>query len=244
MKDATKPAEAAVVPVAAGGAKPARKAGLPESTEGLPWPSNHEIKKESNPFTDRDWRMLAYAWSGLFVRFAIIIGGIFSIYQYLQNSEEKRMSRTFDMLEDWEKPEYQTAQLALRQRLADLNAKYAGILPAKPSATEYSVYMDRIGLEAMTAEGGSMALPEFKQNFDRISSFLNRVAMCAQANQCSREMTDDYFRDFAASWWNYFGKYSRQMRASGSTTYAVPIEEFVTGKRPAITTNNFAASAR
>ena len=37
---------------------PEAKQTLPETTEGFPWPSSHEIKKESNPFTDRDWRML------------------------------------------------------------------------------------------------------------------------------------------------------------------------------------------
>ena len=51
-------------PVPASNKKPET---LPETTEGFPWPSSHEIKKESNPFTDRDWRMLIYAWSGLLV---------------------------------------------------------------------------------------------------------------------------------------------------------------------------------
>jgi hypothetical protein len=62
-------------PVPASNKKPET---LPETTEGFPWPSSHEIKKESNPFTDRDWRMLAYAWSGLAVRLAIIFTLAFS----------------------------------------------------------------------------------------------------------------------------------------------------------------------
>jgi hypothetical protein len=58
------------------------------------------------------------------------------------------------------------------------------------------------------------------------------MSTCVLGNQCSRDVTNDYFRDFAFSFWNYFGKYSRQMRFSGSTTFSVPLEEFVTGKRP------------
>lgn len=211
---------------------PAKKAQLPETTEGMPWPSSHEIKKESNPFTDRDWRMWLYAWSGLIVRFAIILGAVFSIYQYLANAEERRMTRTFELLAEWEKPEYQESQVALRQRLTELNAQYASLLPANPTPTELGVYMDRIGLAAMSDKGGSMPLPEFKVHFDRIVSFLNRVATCVQGGQCSEAVANDYFRDFAVSFWNYFEKYTRQMRAAGSTTFSMPMEEFVTGKRP------------
>ena len=211
-----------------------KPAALPETTEGMPWPSNHEVKKESNPFTDSDWRMWVYAWSGLMVRLAIILGGLFSIYQYLEISEEKRLNKTFELLEEWEKPEYQSAQVALRQRLVELNARYSNLLPADPSATERGVYMDRIGLAAMSEDGGTMPLAEFRVHFDRIVSFLNRVSTCVQGNQCSSAVTNDYFRDFAVSFWNYFGKYSRQMRQSGSTTFSVPLEEFVTGKRPEV----------
>lgn len=210
----------------------AKKASLPETTEGLPWTSNHEVKKESNPFTDRDWRMWIYAWSGLLVQLVIIFGGIFSVYQYIQNAKESRLKKTFELLEQWEKPDYQAAQIALRDRLAGLNARYASLLPSDPSPTEIAVYMDRIGLEAMKEDGGTMPLPEFKAHFDRIVFFLNRVATCVQGNQCAADVTNDYFRDFSVSFWNYFGKYSRQMRLAGSTTLSVPLEEFVTGKRP------------
>lgn len=228
-QDAPQPGPAAAPPAQPTATK---KASLPETTEGLPWPSNHEVKKESNPFTDRDWRMWIYAWSGLLVRLAIILGGIFSVYQYLEISEEKRLTKTFELLEEWEKPEYQTAQIALRERLVGLNRQYSSLLDANPSPTELGVYMDRIGLAAMAEDGGTMPLPEFKAHFDRIVSFLNRVSTCVQGNQCSRDVTNDYFRDFAVSFWNYFGKYSRQVRQTGSTTFSVPLEEFVTGKRP------------
>ena len=81
---------------------PAAKQTLPETTEGFPWPSSHEIKKESNPFTDRDWRMLVYAWSGMAVRFAIIFTLMFSVYQFLANQEQKRVEQTMSLVELWE----------------------------------------------------------------------------------------------------------------------------------------------
>jgi hypothetical protein len=222
---------------------PAKKPTLPETTEGMPWHSSHEIKKESNPFTDRDWRMLVYAWAGLAVRVAVIFAGAFSVYQFLATTEEKRVERTFQLLELWEKPEYQEAQLAVRQRIADLLERYPSQFGDDPSPVELAVYMDRIGLAAMREDGGTMPLAEFRRHFDSLVSFLNRVATCVQANQCSRQVTDDYFRDLSVTFWNYFSKYARQVRAAGSPTFSVPIEEYVTGRRPAVS-NSLAVTKR
>lgn len=224
-------------------AAPAKKAVLPETTDAMPWPSTQEIKKESNPFTDRDWRMFVYAWAGMVVRAIVIFGGVFAVYQYIETSEEKRITKTFELLEIWERPENQEANLAVRQRISDLNARYASLLGKDPSPTELAVYMERVGMEAMSADGGSMPLPEFKKHFDALTFFLTRVATCVQANQCSRQVTDDYFRDISVSFWNYFGRYISQVRAAGSSTFAVPIEEYVTGRRPEVV-NPISATAR
>ncbi|TKB29934.1 MAG: hypothetical protein E5W81_33390, partial [Mesorhizobium sp.] len=107
------------------------------------WVSNHEVKKEANPFTDRDWRMLVYAWSGLLVRLAIIFTLIFSVYQFLANQEQKRVEQTMSLVELWESKDYQQAQRALKQRLATLNAKYGNLLSANPTPTEEQVFRQR-----------------------------------------------------------------------------------------------------
>lgn len=196
---------------------------------------HEEVKAEHNPFTERDWRMRVYAWSGFAVRLGFIAGGLFSLYQYLATVEEKRIDGTFALLEIWERPEYQQAQLAVRQRIGDLNRKYANLLGKSPSPADLAFYMERIGVEAMTPGGGAMPYDDFKLQFDRLVYFLNRVATCVQAGRCSQKLTDDYFRDLSVSTWGYFSKYVRQVRAGGSTTFAAPIEEYVTGKRPDLT---------
>lgn len=231
MKKPARPAEptaGATPPTKADTVPPARKeTQLPETTEGFPWPSNHEIKKESNPFTDRDWRMWLYAWSGLFVRFTIILGAAFTVYQYLASREQTRVQRTLELVELWEKPEYQDAQRAVKQRLSDLNEKYAGLLGANPSEKELAVYYDRIGLEALTDGGGTMPLAEFSGQFDRVVYFLNRVAFCVQGDICSQHIADAYFRDYAASFWQYFAGYIAKQRKAGASSFARPIEEYL-----------------
>ncbi|MGX5826552.1 DUF4760 domain-containing protein [Mesorhizobium sp. 43Arga] len=219
-------------PVTAPAKAPAAKETLPETTEGFPWPSSHEIKKESNPFTDRDWRMLVYAWSGLLVRFAIIFTLAFSVYQFLANQEQKRVEQTMSLVELWETKDYQQAQRALKDRLAALNAKYDKLLSANPSPTEEQVFRQRIGIEAMSASGGDMPLADFSENFDRIVYFLNRLSFCVDGKLCSRKVTDAYFRDYAVSFWSYFAGYVDKQRKAGSPTFATAIEAYVRNGQP------------
>lgn len=224
---------AASVPEKKGVASARKKTVLPETTEGMPWPSNHEIKKESNPFTDRDWRMLMYAWTGLFVRVFIIFGGIFTVFQYLANREETRIERTLALVELWEQAQNQQAQQALKVRLAGLNEKYATLLGQNPSAAETALYFERIGIEAMKPEGGSQPLPEFQAEFDRVVYFLNRLSFCVEGNLCSREVADAYFRDYAVSFWSYFSGYIAEQRREGARTFALPIESYIrSGQTP------------
>lgn len=210
-------------------AAPAKKTTLPETTEGYPWMSNHEVKKESNPFTDRDWRMLIYAWSGLAVRLVLVAGAIFTVYQFLIAREEARIQRAFELVELWEKPEYQTAQRAVKKRIDELNTRYAALLGDQPTMNARAVVMRKIGIEAMTSDGGTMPVGEFEAEFDRVVYFLNRISFCVQGNLCSKEVIDAYFGDYARSFWDYFSDHVDKQRAAVSPTYAQPIEHYVLG---------------
>lgn len=218
-------------PVAALVTSAPKKAVLPETTEGFPWMSNHEVKKETNPFTERDLRMRIYAWFGMAVRVLLVFGGLFSVFQFLAAREEKRVERSLALVELWENDDYQQAERALKQRLVDLNAKYANILGDNPTAADRAVLLERIGMEAFTPNGGTLPLAEFQQRFDRIVYFLNRVAFCIEGDLCTRTVIDPYFRDYAASFWRYFGGYIARQRHSGMPSYAMPIENYLRGSR-------------
>lgn len=190
-------------------------------------PSQEDVKKESNPFTDRDWRMWIYAWSGFGLRIMLVFGTIFSVYQYLAARQDRRVERTLALVERWEGPEFQKAQTALKARLGELNGKYQSLLGATPSPAELGVYYRKIGSEAMTADGGSMPLPEFQIEFDKIVYFLNRVSACSTSNLCAPEVADEYFHDFARSFWDYFAGYVQQQRRRGSANFAKPLEDYL-----------------
>jgi len=216
------PVPAPASPVAA----PKRKK-LPETTEGLPWTSNHEIKKEPNAFVDADWYNLSYAWAGMAVRLVIIFGSIFSVYQFLAARSEKRVERTLGLVELWESQDYQAAQVALNQKLAALNAENQSFLPKEPTPKELDVYMERIGLQAMQPNPADPASQALAQHFEKVVYFLNRMAFCVEGNLCSDEVADAYFKDYAISFWDYFGGYVKERRRTGSTTFAQPIENYV-----------------
>ena len=192
-----------------------------------------QLKVDGNPFNDRDWRMSSYAWTGFLLRLFLVFGAFFSVYEYMAAREEKRVERTLALVELWERPEYQDAQKALKQRIAALNQANAGLLAANPALDELAIFQDRIGLAALTQDGGAMALPDFREHFDRIVYFLNRVASCVEANLCSRTVADDYFRDYARSFWAYFAGFIAQERKNGSPSFAAPIEAYVIGAQSA-----------
>lgn len=206
---------------------PEKKKRLPETTEAMPWLSNHEVKKEANPFEEKDWRMFLYAWSGLAVRFVIVLGAIFSVVQFLEARKQARIERALAMVELWEKPEYQTAQRALKTRIEELNMTYAAILGDQPTANDRAVVMKKIGQEAMSAEGGVMPVAQFQDEFERIVYFLNRAAFCVEGNICSREVIDAYFGDYTRSFWAYFAGYVDNQRKTISPTYAQPLETYI-----------------
>ncbi len=200
---------------------------LPESTSGFPDTSVHEIKAESNPFTSADMRMLAYAWAGMAVRVFLILGGIFSVWQYLQQREEKRVERTLDLVQLWEQPTYQQAQRAVRDRLEALNARHANLIGDNPTAKELAIYSQRLGMAAMSADGGEMPLSDFREEFGRIVYFLNRVSFCVEGNLCSAKVADAFFRDYAQSFWNYFSDYIEGQRSKGQPKFGEAIESYV-----------------
>lgn len=192
---------------------------LPETTEGLPWHSNHEIKKEPNAFTDRDWYNRTYAWAGMAVRFVIVFGSIFSVYQFLAARSEKRVERTLQLVEIWEAPDTSAAQVAINTKLGEINAANSAFFPKDGTEAEKAEYFSRIGRQAAQD-------PALRDQIDKMIYFLNRLAFCVDGNLCSPDVAEAYFRDYAISFWQYFAGYVAQRRQV-SPNFAQPIETYV-----------------
>jgi hypothetical protein len=200
---------------------------VPEGTNDTPGGSEWS----ENLFVEGDWRVSANAWAGFGLRVLLIAGTLFSGYQYIMARHELRIERTLQLVELWERPEYQEAQKALKTRLAALNQKFQNLLGKSPSQAELAVYYEKIGDKALETDGGDLSLPEFQDQFDRIVYFLNRVSFCVEGNLCDRDVADAYFQDFANSFWRYFHGYVAKQRHGGATTYAAAIEKYI-GENP------------
>lgn len=180
-----------------------------------------------NLFIGGDWRVSANAWAGFGLRLLLICGTVFSVFQYLMARQEMRVERTLQLVELWERQEYQDAQKAVKNRLAGLIEKNPNPFGADPTETQKAIYFSKIGLEALSPDGGEMPLLEFQDRFDRVVYFLNRVSFCVDGNLCDRDIADTYFQDYAKSFWRYFHGYIDKQRKEGSTTYAAAIEKYV-----------------
>lgn len=217
-----KPAEPTLAPPAPPAVAPARKPKkFPETTEGLPWASSHEIKKEPNAFIDTDWYNRTYAWAGMLVRFVIIFGALFSVVQYVSVRTEKKVERTLQLVDLWETPEYGTAQTAINTKLAELNASNNAFYPKDGSDAEKAAYFSRIGKQS--AQDAAV-----EEHINKVIYFLNRLAFCVEGSLCSDDIADAYFRDYAISFWQYFAGYVGDRRQT-SPNFARPLEDYVRG---------------
>jgi hypothetical protein len=208
-------------------APPAKPVGTVAPAASEPIPDVQEIKPDVNPFTESDWRMVGYAWAGFALRVMLVFGAVFSIYQYLATRDETRVERTLQLVDLWEKPEYQAAQKAVMLRVqALIDQATREVAPNTPE--DIAILQRQAGLNALTA-GDAATLSQLRDHFERIVYFLNRLASCVEEELCSRKIADSYFRDYAVSFWSYFSDYVQHQRREGFLTYAEPIERYVTG---------------
>lgn len=204
---------------------------LSDTGMGLPLPSTQEPKDEPNPFKATDWRLFLFAWSGFALRVLLCVGAVFSAVQFLQARQDKRVERTLALVELWERPEYQEAQSAMKRRLGELNRQSASLITAQTTPAQLDIIMASIGSKAMAEDGGVMPLVEFQDRFDRIVYFLSRLASCVETKLCDRAVADEFFLDFARSFWRFFSTHIERERRAGSENLAVGLETYVSAPR-------------
>lgn len=203
----------------------------PDTGLGLPLPGTQEPKEEPNPFKASDWRMFIFAWSGFALRVLLCVGAVFSAVQFLQSRQDKRVERTLALVELWERPQYQDAQKALKHRLGELNRQSASLVTQQTTPEQLDVIMASIGLKAMTEQGGTMPLAEFQDQFDRIVYFLSRLSSCVETELCDRAVADEFFLDYARSFWRFFADYIAKERKAGAENLGVTIETYLAAPR-------------
>src|SRR6185369_7040789 len=125
----------------------------------------------------------------------------------------------------WDQDKYQEAAKAVKTRLAELVKENPNPFGANPSQKDLAFYYAKIGEQALDPSGGAPA--DFQEQFDRLVYFLNRVSFCVDRDICDRDIAENYFQDYANSFWRYFRGYAEKRRKQGEPTYAVAIEKYV-----------------
>ncbi len=169
------------------------------------------------------------------VRLPFLLGGALAVtlvalavaVWLLVSSSQEAVDRALDYAQAWQADEYRDARGAIDARIGYLNGLYAAELPPDATEAERAAYRERLGVEAMTPEGGSMPFPEFRTVFDRVMDYLNRASTCANAGVCDRATIDQYMLADARSFWGYFAGYARNRRTAGEADYARPLEDYL-----------------
>ena len=76
-----------------------------------------------------------------------------------------------------------------------------------------------------------MPLADFEERFDRIVYFLSRVASCVEGNLCDRAVADEFFLDYARSFWRFFSDWIVKERERGSPNLAITVENYLKAPR-------------
>ena len=98
-----------------------------------------------NIFADGDWRCFGQCLGGLpAARPADHRDPVFSVYQYWRPGQEMRVERTLQLVELWERGEYQEAQKCAEEASCRRSTKNTSdLLGNSPSQTELAVYYEK-----------------------------------------------------------------------------------------------------
>ena len=120
------------------------------------------------------------------------------------------------------------ATIDLRGRAAADGAglDYRTVVPRAAVDVEAALSVVRPICDDVAARGEA-ALREYSERFDRVVYFLSRVVSCVAGNLCDRGVADEFFLDYARSFWRFFSDSIAKERGRGAPNFAIAIENYL-----------------
>lgn len=156
---------------------------------------------------------------------ALIVGGLFAAYQFLESRKDARVERTMEYILRYEDGRVGDSRRAIQAALRPFLEQFAefetGVAPAS---------RDEMVL-TLIDEAGDGRLPD---HIDTVVDFYEGLWTCVREEICSREVAFGYFttdaRDFAQNFEPYFRR-----RQENNSAYAGGLERFALadGRKPA-----------
>lgn len=151
----------------------------------------------------------------LFVKIALMVGGVAAVIQYLAVERAKRVERTLSYASRFEEEPLTSAQQTLTDIFRDQHRRVelltrAGIDEAG-AAEEERRFADYLRTEA---NGTGV-----EHEIDRIVGFMNSVSTCVREDLCDSRVALTYFGPFADQFDRNLKYYVEQARQSGAPQY-------------------------
>jgi len=186
---------------------------MPEAIEERPDPVKTEGPETLNWFSRQKDSFSAIAT--LFQIVAIILGGMFGAYQYLQNQQGDRVKKTLELVREVRSGEIKST-----------NAKLTEVWNArsKEIAEKLNLGKKEFGDYIMEKVEADKSAPQLFLLID----FYNDLGSCSEAKICDEVTARNYFCNDATGFFNLFRPFINKIREDQSNPMiALPLEKFV-----------------
>lgn len=144
----------------------------------------------------RVWEGISGA-AALFGAVAVIVGGLFALFEYWDRQNAARAAQTLQMIEVWETRGAEDAYLALAKIL---EAQVKGVHPTEVQNDERKkMVRDKIAQTALASVGGA-------DSYLAVTQFFTRLSLCIQADLCSEDVAATFFSQTLSGFRSWFGQ--------------------------------------
>ena len=143
------------------------------------------------------------SWLGIIT---IILGGCYSIVEYIDHKQTVKVQRSLSYLSTYRNGNISEAKLSLNQLLVDQYAEFNKVLSQK--------YTDNTSLKNSYNELVLNITKDtsVQRNIEILFSFFEEVAICVERELCDKEIIDSFFSNDAKSLFNSYYPYICSLR--------------------------------
>lgn len=153
----------------------------------------------------------------------VILGGVFTAWQYLEAKQTARIERTFEYVELLSRGEAAPARQAITAELLARQEQLGPILHGTFAPAEAQVLHARLAhfLVHQSRGGRGLAL-----ELDTLANLFQEITICVARKLCESEVAHAFLDETARNYWSNFKPYFLEQRTL-IPTYAAGLEQFV-----------------
>ncbi|MEO6395730.1 MAG: hypothetical protein ABIO40_07435, partial [Devosia sp.] len=154
---------------------------------------------------------------------------LFGVIQYDRQRADGRVSESLKLVEQWGTQGFQDAYARINDQLSPLfaaNAQAIAALGDDPKAL--ALIYGNMG-ERITGRDNSF-IATTDRDVDKIFSFFERAALCADQTICDYPVLKTFFGSEAQSFWLYFARYADRRQDAGYAAYGEWTRRFADGE--------------